>query len=61
MLDFFGWYEFITLCLIAGAYIHGTMSANASQLARGVELTLEHLEQAGFIKVDEKTGEVTKA
>lgn len=61
MLDFFGWYEFITLALIAGAYIHGTMTADASQVERGVELTLEHLEKGGFIKVNEKTGEIEKA
>jgi hypothetical protein len=57
MVDFFGWYEILTMCLIAGAYIHGSISGRAEHLELGVEYTLKALEEQGIIKVNEN-GEV---
>lgn len=59
MFDFFGWYEFTMLSLVAGAYLHGAWSGRKQSLEQGVELTLKSLEEQGIIAIDATTGEIS--
>lgn len=58
MFDFMGWYEFVTLSLIGGAYWHGTLVGKKDNFKSAVEVTLEALEKQGVIKVCPDTGEI---
>lgn len=58
MFEWFGWFEFSILCIIAGAFYHGLYLGRREGLVLGVELTLKNLEEEGVIVVSEE-GEVT--
>jgi hypothetical protein len=57
-MEFFGWYEVITILLILGAHLHGIYEGKKESMTRGIEMTLKMLEDQNVIRVSED-GEIT--
>jgi hypothetical protein len=56
-MEFFGWYEVVTILLILGAHLHGIYEGKKASVVTGVEMTLKMLEEQNIIKVHEN-GEI---